>query len=1243
MNNRGQFSIIAAMFVAVILISSVMMTYSAIRYSSTQEEPQILSAIDETNLALKQVLGFTVGYYGSVLQVTGNSTYARALASKYLDSGLANIADVKPEWGASFTITDLVLSNYWFMNASYSKGTLTVNYSLTGLGVSGVTYSASCRLDVNIFQSSSSSQVCLNVTKDGEEPLNDLGKQNFKFYRYRYSNLTWEMVSPSNEPIAFSNGTYLVDVPPDVNPYAYTIQVEDTRGLIVAASSFSQYTSSLLFNSTFVNDLDFVDSSTSNVDSSSGAGTHSNFEEQKRGPDSIHDTLTEGNVGNASQDYYPNNYIPLGSTTLVSGSLTDLQSDNAAYMKFRAYPSAFSGSASFGYSIKGNYSQDIENVIRGSLFTASSGGIAQNISTYIELTGASQTFGQPSTQYSTTASIENTIKGSRFSPSYNGVATSITVYIDLSSTSSRTVKAAIYSDAHGLIDSTEEKVVTSDGWVTFNFLDPKPTLVAGTNYVLVAWSNEAGGSVYMHYQSGYSGEGHSISQTYGGWPSSPSFSHESREYCIYCTYQPSAKVKAAIYSSSHNFVAGTEEKTVSSDGWVTFNFADPQPALTEGTNYVLSVWAADTAGDVLIFYDGGSSNQGHSQSITYGSWPSSASFSHSNYKYSVSCSYAIASEYSCEVEFAGLSNLNDWNSLNWTIDGSSTSSVDVTLQLYDYSTGQYPTSGNGYLTSTFVTSDTTKRQNITSSSAEFRDAIGGWKVKFRAVKSTSFNISIDFAKFNPASANYALDLEEQWIELNQAVHNPELCIKTGALGLENLAVDVWNNQSGPGHWDSFLGSLVENGWNNKSIATYLSSSTLTIRFSSNDAGDTVQNNWLIDAVFLRAESDQSLFTSLNDAVVTVEVLQNGTMRWLGQNLRLTSQEIPIPPVPVKSIHLKQTIDGVNQEVPFQVEDWASEYSVPLGLTSNTTVFSNRQMIVSLISTHVSQFTIWWNGSDDAVQTPLAFTNRYFNNDNPNGGILNNGRLNLQFGSGFTVTSTVVGGTGASSVASFMRLNNKTSSYGAGLAYVIHHGVIRDVVQQEAEWSGGATNCPNVYSSIVLTLPANATYFTYQLRLTFIASQQDRTITDLCPLSLSYNVGQFQTENGTVLHDPIVAPGGGIFNNFLSNPWTAHHWSQFIQGTRGAGLMFTDAANQRLYAFDSMARSATGALKADNSTGRIELLPVAIFQVQFQSTLDVTWHGAVVTFDGGNPIYSNNGHGLWILAELPPTMTVNTGN
>ena len=46
------------------------------------------------------------------------------------------------------------------------------------------------------------------------------------------------------------------------------------------------------------------------------------------------------------------------------------------------------------------------------------------------------------------------------------------------------------------------------------------------------------------------------------------------------------------------------------------------------------------------------------------------------------------------------------------------------------------------------------------------------------------------------------------------------------------------------------------------------------------------------------------------------------------------------------------------------------------------------------------------------------------------------------------------------------------------------------------------------------------------------------------------------------------------------------------------------------------------------------------QTQFTYALDVTWHGAVVTFDGTTPIYNESGQtGLWVIVEYPPTITV----
>jgi hypothetical protein len=312
------------------------------------------------------------------------------------------------------------------------------------------------------------------------------------------------------------------------------------------------------------------------------------------------------------------------------------------------------------------------------------------------------------------------------------------------------------------------------------------------------------------------------------------------------------------------------------------------------------------------------------------------------------------------------------------------------------------------------------------------------------------------------------------------------------------------------------------------------------------------------------------------------------------------------------------------------------------------------MIVFLINVNVSKVAVWWNGSDMATQTSLAYTNRYFN-DNPSSRTLNNSRLTVQFASsGFSVTSTL-GAT--SSTARLMRINAEEDNTDPELAYVIWNGVVRDVVQGEAEWGttgtmGGADGCPNVYANIVLTLPAKATYYTYQLRLMFINSTQSRTITDLCPIKLTTSsISQLQTENGTVNGIPIVANGTGSFYNFSSGSWTAHHWSQINSTTTaGAGIMFTNASNQLLYAFDPSATAQTGSLNVSSTAKTIEFSPVTqslgqVFPFTTPDMYDIMWHGAVATFDGtptATPMYTMQGTaptGLWLLVEYQPKVTV----
>ena len=660
--NRGQFSIIAALLVSVILVAAVVMTYSTIRHGPIQESPKVLTSIGEMNSAIKRILDFTVGYYGSILQVTGNTTYAKNRAASYLRSGLVNIARSHPEWNPSFDLDFQRVSTVWFMPESYSMGNISLTYSLSGLGIQGVKYETSSLLRVTILEPANTSEARVMVMREDNEPELRLETENFFFYNYSYSDSTWKLVNSESDPALFSNGTYVLEIPSGVDQGAYSIQVVDPRGIMVKA---------------------------------------------------------------------------------------------------------------------------------------------------------------------------------------------------------------FYSEV---------------------------SLASGI----------------------------------------------------------------------------------------------PQYAYTF-----------------------------------------------------------------------------DWN----------------------------------------------------------------------------------------------------------------------ATGKEHI------------------------------------------------------------------------YSSLSRDTIVVEALQNGTLRWLGQNLQLSTQGKPILPLPVKALHINRTINGLSQQVPFQVEDWGSNYRVPLGLTSNASVFKNRNMLVFLANHNVEKVTLWWNGSDIANQTSYAWKNRYFNDDpdaSPNYGVLNNGFLRLRVYN-FRIRSTVVGGT-TTSTTEFMRINGDDPTYGAKPAYVIYNGIVRDIIQQEAEWSGGVPNCPNVYSQIVLTLPANATYYTYALRLIFVNSAQSRTITDLSAIQLSSErISGLQsfTQNGTSGSFPIVvetyADENNLFYNFSdSQTGGAHHWSEYVKESRGAGIMFTDNSNMKLYTFDSIPpgqkRGALDVTNDENYWGErrvtIEFNPVAQSQASFTYPHDVTWHGAVVTFED-EPIYPSSGGniGLWVIVEHPPVIAV----
>jgi hypothetical protein len=132
--------------------------------------------------------------------------------------------------------------------------------------------------------------------------------------------------------------------------------------------------------------------------------------------------------------------------------------------------------------------------------------------------------------------IANQIKGSVFTITETGTAQNITVYLRQSSTNLPKVKCAIYKHSDlSLIAVTIEWTLTSgwDNWKTFSFASP-PTLTINTAYVLVVWYNHAADIFYI---AGDTNQLHYSDQNYDGFPNpwvAPT--HLAYKISIYCSY-----------------------------------------------------------------------------------------------------------------------------------------------------------------------------------------------------------------------------------------------------------------------------------------------------------------------------------------------------------------------------------------------------------------------------------------------------------------------------------------------------------------------------------------------------------------------------------------------------------------------------------------------------------------------------------------------------------------------------------
>lgn len=240
---RGQFQVLAAFLVLTILVSAIVSSYYQIEANSKINPVTVSNTVNEVENSLWKLLGFAVGYYSSILHVTGDYTYAQQQTRTYLSGGLLEITRNHPDWGVTFFYDSkfLQFNTTWFGVIGSTSGNWIINYSLPTLNLKNIKIKITDALDAQITHtaivtdpvSHATSYWChVNVTEDNSHPNLLLSKDDFKFFKYNKDSGTWEYEDPVSEPILTSGGEYQIEIPtPSIDNTNYYLQVTDQRGI----------------------------------------------------------------------------------------------------------------------------------------------------------------------------------------------------------------------------------------------------------------------------------------------------------------------------------------------------------------------------------------------------------------------------------------------------------------------------------------------------------------------------------------------------------------------------------------------------------------------------------------------------------------------------------------------------------------------------------------------------------------------------------------------------------------------------------------------------------------------------------------------------------------------------------------------------------------------------------------------------------------------------------------------------
>ncbi|MCK4583430.1 hypothetical protein KAU18_08955, partial [Candidatus Bathyarchaeota archaeon] len=418
----------------------------------------------------------------------------------------------------------------------------------------------------------------------------------------------------------------------------------------------------------------------------------------------------------------------------------------------------------------------------------------------------------------------------------------------------------------------------------------------------------------------------------------------------------------------HTWDDGTAEYSLDMEyQWTGADFTEASEELciyggTMGNeNILVDVWFEDAWNNVFADLSPGWNNVSVTQylnSSTFtirvrdGTPTSDAVFD--TWEIDVSLLHVWGDTYTAEVEFEGTSNLYEWPQIEWTVDSAWTNaSILVDIQLYNYSGGAYPASGDGFTnyTSGPAGIDETKSQTITDSPMDFRNATSGWKLKVRGEHTSQFDLSVDYIALNTTYYDeYTAQTEFVFTDItdNQSPNLNFTVVNHNSIDGATVTLQVWNytSSSFPSSGMGYL-SYSSTGANNtrwvnitNNAQSCLSGSYARIRvtsvYSTTDYYQQLTN-------FVRLLQEESIL--VND--YALRVTNNGTDLYTVRLVRVSDSNI--------DRIINCTIYFRSGETQLQVID--SVFTLTTGTWANLPASSSLDILIETSTVHLQYASV----------------------------------------------------------------------------------------------------------------------------------------------------------------------------------------------------------------------------------------------------------------------------------------------